>query len=107
MRVMERPAAHDSAWDASQPDPSKSSAPYAVYNIGNHEPVELVRFIETLEELLGKKAQKEMLPMQAGDVYETYADIDRLTEATGFRPTTALKDGLRKFVDWYRDYYRA
>ena len=86
---------------ARRPD----TAPFAVYNIGNHEPVELMRFIETLEELIGKRAQKKMLPMQPGDVFETYADIDRISEETGFKPTTSLKDGLRKFVDWYRDYY--
>lgn len=106
LRVMDRPAKPDPAWNASDPDPSRSAAPYAVYNIGNHEPVELMRFIETLEELIGKKAQKKMLPMQPGDVYETYADIDRLSDATGFKPTTSLRDGLGRFVEWYRDYYR-
>lgn len=106
LRVMDRPAVPDPTWDSSDPDPSRSAAPYAVYNIGNHEPVELTHFIETLEELIGKKAQKKLLPMQPGDVFETYADIDRLAHATGFRPSTSLKEGLGKFVEWYRDYYR-
>ena len=107
IRVLAIPAAPEPAWSAAAPDPSRSSAPYAVYNIGNHEPVELMRFIETLEELIGKKARKKMLAMQPGDVFETYADIDRIAEATGFKPKTSLKDGLRQFVEWYRDYYRA
>lgn len=106
-RVLERPPQADPDWNADTPDPASSSAPYRIYNIGNNSPVELGRFIETLEQLLGKKAVKNMLPMQPGDVPRTCADIDDLSRDAGFRPDTPIETGLRRFVEWYREYYGA
>nr|WP_320136955.1 NAD-dependent epimerase [uncultured Amphritea sp.] len=88
-------------------NPDSSSAPYRLYNIGNNEPIELSRFIEAIESAAGKKAIKEYLPMQPGDVPATYADIDSLQQATGFKPSTTIEDGMQKFVDWYKEYYNA
>ena len=89
------------------PNPSTSTAPYRIYNIGNNNTVELGRFIEVLEECLGKKAVKNMLPMQPGDVAATYADVDDLIADTGFRPATTVEEGVAAFVAWYREYYGA
>jgi UDP-glucuronate 4-epimerase len=105
IRVLDRPATADAAWDAAAPDPAGSSAPYRVYNIGNNEPVELMYMIETIESCLGVKALKNMMPMQPGDVPETHADIDDLERDTGFRPSTSIEDGVSRFVEWYREYY--
>ena len=107
LRVSERTPVPDGDWKSSDPNPATSAAPYRVYNIGNNRPVTLMRFIETLEECLGKKAEKEYLPAQPGDVPATYADIDSLSEEVGFRPSTSLADGLKAFVDWYRNFYGA
>ena len=93
-------------FDASNPDPSTSKAPYKIYNIGNNQPVELLKFIETIEEKCGKKAEKIFMPMQAGDVVATYADVSDLMKDTGFSPATPLEVGIGKFVDWYREYYK-
>ena len=82
-----------------------SNAPYRVYSIGNNQPVELLRMIQILEDALGRKAVKNMLPMQPGDVPETYADVDDLVRDVGFKPGTALENGVREFVGWYRGYY--
>ena len=90
----------------NNPDPASSAAPFRIYNIGRGEPVELLRFIEIIEEELGKKAQKNLLPMQKGDVVETYADISDLKMETGFLPKTTVEEGLRRFVMWYREYHR-
>ncbi len=106
VRVMGRVPEPDPAWSGDRPDPAGSYAPYRLYNIGNNRPVELSRFISVLEEKIGKKAVKNLLPMQAGDVPETCADIDDLTRDVGFRPKTSIEDGIGRFVDWYRDYYR-
>jgi UDP-glucuronate 4-epimerase len=105
IRVLDRPAQPDTAWASDQPDPSSSSAPYRLYNIGNHQPVELLRFIEVLEAALGKKADKKLLPLQAGDVPATYADVADLTRDVGFKPATPLEVGIKRFVEWYREYY--
>lgn len=94
------------AWDAAHPDPATSSAPWRIFNIGNNHAIELGVFIETLENALGMKAQKNMLPMQPGDVEATYANIDDLTTLTGFAPVTPLAQGIERFVQWYREYYR-
>jgi UDP-glucuronate 4-epimerase len=103
VRVIEHvPQRDDSFTDRT---PAISSAPYRVYNIGNSQPVELLQMIETLEKCLGKTAKKNMMPMQPGDVPATYADIDALTRAVGFQPTTSLADGIREFVNWYQAYY--
>jgi UDP-glucuronate 4-epimerase len=93
-------------WSGDKPDPSTSYAPYKLYNIGNNNPVELMQFIEVLEDCLGKKAEKNLLPIQAGDVPATYADVDDLIKDVGFKPSTSIEDGIRKFVEWYKGYYK-
>ncbi|MDD5303401.1 MAG: NAD-dependent epimerase [Elusimicrobia bacterium] len=106
IRVLDRPAEPDPAFDPMRPDPARSDAPYRVFNIGNDEPVELMAYIETLEAALGKTARKNFLPMQDGDVPATSADTSDLRRATGFAPRTPVREGVRRFVDWYRDYYK-
>ena len=95
----------DSSWDASEADPSSSSAPYRIYNIGNSSPTRLLDYIRCIEEAVGKEADKEYLPMQPGDVYQTYADSSALAEATGFSPSTPLAEGIARTVEWFRGYY--
>ncbi|WP_280770900.1 NAD-dependent epimerase [Salipaludibacillus daqingensis] len=92
-------------WDRENPDPSSSYAPYKIYNIGNNQPVKLMDFIQTLERHIGMEAKKEFLPMQPGDVQSTFAKIDDIQHAIGFNPSTTIDEGLKKFVDWYKDYY--
>lgn len=106
LRVADRIPQPDPAWSSDAPDCASSSAPYRIYNIGNHNPVELMEFIETLERKLGKRAEKELLPLQDGDVPATYADVDDLVRDTGFMPRTAIEKGIGRFVDWYREYYK-
>ena len=106
LRVMDRPAECDPAWQPRHPTPATSSAPYKIYNIGNNQPVKLMRFIGLLEECLQKKATIELLPMQPGDVPATAADISAIAAATGFAPSTPVETGIARFVDWYREYYR-
>lgn len=105
IRILDKPAASDPLFDKTSPNPASSYAPYRLYNIGNHEPIELMIFIETIEEAVGRKAEKNMLPIQNGDVLATYADIESLQQAVGFSPRTPLKEGVSKFVAWYSDYY--
>jgi len=105
VRVLDKPASPNPDFDTSSPDSSTSYAPYRIYNIGNHQPVELMTFIETIENALGKKAIKNMLPMQAGDVVATFAETKELREEFGFAPSTSLQEGVRKFADWYCDYH--
>ena len=105
VRVLDKIATADPGFDTAQPNPATSYAPFRIYNIGNHEPVELMTFIETIEQALGKPAVKNMLPMQPGDVHATYADIDALRAAVGFAPSTPLAVGIGKFVAWYKAYY--
>ena len=105
VRVLGHIPQPDPAWDAASPDPSTSSAPYRLYNIGNHSPVELFRFIEIIEECLGKKAIKNLLPLQAGEVLATCANVDDLMQAVAFKPTIPLEQGLRNFIDWYREWH--
>jgi UDP-glucuronate 4-epimerase len=107
VRVSDRVAEPDPEWSGQEPDPATSYAPFRVYNIGNNESVELLRFIEVLEGVLGVKAELNMLPMQAGDVPATAADIDSLASDTGFRPYTPIEEGLARFVEWYRAYHGA
>lgn len=104
VRVIDRIPRPNPHWDRQNPDPSSSCAPYRLYNIGNNHPVDLLRFIELLEDNLGKKAQKNMLPMQPGDVPMTCADVDDLMRDVGFKPSTPVEEGIRKFVAWYREY---
>jgi UDP-glucuronate 4-epimerase len=104
VRVMNRMPKPDPDWNKKPPNPGSSYAPYKLYNIGNNNPVSLIQFIETLEKHTGKQAKKNMLPMQAGDVPVTYADIDDLMTDVGFKPSTTLENGLEKFVEWYLHY---
>jgi len=105
VRVMGRRPAPNPSWSGERPDPGTSYAPYKIYNIGNNQPVELNRFIETIETVLGRTARKEYLDMQPGDVPATYADVDDLTADVGFRPATPLRSGIERFIAWYRSYY--
>jgi len=105
IRVLDRPAEPNGAWSGADPDSATSTAPYRLYNIGNHQPVELMRYIEVLEQCLGKTAEKTLLPLQAGDVPDTYADVEDLVRDTGYKPATPIEVGVRNFVDWYRGYY--
>jgi len=105
IRTLDTVATPNPDWDSAVPDAATSRAPYRLYNIGNNQPVALMHFIEVLEDCLGKKAEKNFLPMQPGDVAETYADIEGLANAVGFRPTTTIEQGLERFVAWYREFY--
>jgi len=105
--ALDHTASPDAHWNSDAPDPSTSRAPYRLYNIGNQRPVELLRYIEVLEECLGRKAQKNLLPLQAGDVPDTVADVEALVRDVGYRPSTPVEEGVRRFVEWYRSYYGA
>jgi UDP-glucuronate 4-epimerase len=105
VRVSDKVPAGNGAWSGDSPDPGTSYAPYKIYNIGNNSPVELLRFIEVLEDALGKKAEKNLLPIQAGDVPATYADVDDLMADVGFKPATSIEEGIGRFVAWYKGYY--
>jgi len=107
IRTLDQPAVANPIWTGDQPDPATSKAPYKIYNIGSNNPVELLHFIEVLEDCLGKKAVKNLLPMQPGDVPDTYADVDALIKDVDYKPTTSVEVGVERFVKWYRDYYRA
>ena len=108
IRALDRPPGTDPAWNGDAPDPASSGvAPYRIYNIGNEQPVELLRYIEVLEQCLGRKAQMDLLPLQPGDVPDTEADVSDLIAATGYRPQVGVEQGVANFVDWYRSYYRA
>ncbi|AJY68479.1 NAD-dependent epimerase [Geobacter sulfurreducens] len=104
-RVMDRTPEPNPAWSGARPDPGTSYAPYRIYNIGNNNPVELLAFIEAIEQNLGITAQKNLLPLQAGDVPATYADVDDLMNDVGFKPATPIGEGIERFVEWYRGYY--
>jgi UDP-glucuronate 4-epimerase len=106
LRIVQRVPAPDPSWSGDKPDPASSAAPWRLYNIGNNQPVEIMRVVELLENELGRKAVKELVPMQPGDVPQTYADIDDLIRDIGFRPKVPLEEGVRRFVAWYRDYHR-
>lgn len=106
VRTLDCPASPDPAWSGTAPDPATSYAPYRVYNIGNNQPVELMRYIRVLETALGRKAEMEFLPMQDGDVPATYADVEQLRKNTGFSPQTTIEEGVKRFVEWYRNYYQ-
>ncbi len=105
LRTLDNPATVNADWDAKAPDPATSNAPYRIYNIGNEQPVELLRYIEVLEECLGRKARMEMLPLQAGDVPDTEADVSELIRAVDYRPKVSVEEGVARFVAWYRAYY--
>ncbi|MBK5967814.1 MULTISPECIES: NAD-dependent epimerase [Thiorhodovibrio] len=105
IRVLDRLPEPNPDWDGARPDSATSLAPYRLYNIGNSQPVELMRYIEVLEQALGREAHKNLLPLQPGDVPDTYADVTELIEDTGYRPQTSVEQGVGRFVDWYRDYF--
>ena len=105
IRTLDKPATPSEAYDSDNPDPATSSAPYRLYNIGSNRPVKLQRYIEVLEDCLGKKAEKNLLPLQPGDVPDTYANVDALVQDVGYKPDTPVEQGIRNFVDWYPDYY--
>ena len=105
VRTADTVATPDPDWRAEDPDPATSSAPYRLYNIGNHSPVALLDYIAVIEDALGRKAELEMLPAQPGDVPETYADVEALKQAVGFEPSTPIQDGVKRFVAWYREFY--
>jgi len=105
-RMVPLPPVADANWDPENPDPSASSAPSRIYNIGNSNPVKLTRFIEAIEDSLGKKAEKVLMPLQPGDVEKTWADVSALARDYGYNPDTPVEEGIRKFIDWYKAYYR-
>ena len=105
VRALDHVAQPDPAWNSDDPAPATSSAPYRVYNIGNNSPVDLSHYIATLEQCLGIKAQKNLLPLQLGDVPDTYADVEDLVRDVGYRPATTVEQGVRAFVDWYKEYH--
>jgi UDP-glucuronate 4-epimerase len=106
VRLVDRAPAGNPKFSGVSPDPGSSSAPWRVYNIGNNKPVELLEVVRLLEEAIGKKAKRELLPMQPGDVPATYADIDELMREVDFRPATPIAEGIAKFIEWYRSYQR-
>jgi UDP-glucuronate 4-epimerase len=106
IRVLDRPASPNNEWRGDAPDPGTSKAPWRVYNIGNNSPVELLDYVAAIEKALGKNAQMKMLPLQAGDVPDTYADVSDLSDQFGYKPSTPVTQGIEKFVAWYRDYYK-
>jgi len=107
VRTIDRPAAPDPEWSGDAPDSATSYAPYRIYNIGNNQPVELMKYIHVLEDCLGAKAKMDLLPMQDGDVRATYANTEGLEQAVGFKPATRVETGIARFVDWYREFYQA
>nr|CRH05839.1 Epimerase dehydratase [Candidatus Magnetococcus massalia] len=106
IHTLDKVATPNEAWDGKNPDPATSSAPYRIYNIGNNEPVELMRYISVLESCLGIEAQKNYLPLQKGDVPDTFADVSALVEEHGYKPDTSVEEGIAQFVNWYREYYK-
>jgi UDP-glucuronate 4-epimerase len=106
VRLIDRPPAENAAFSTASPDPASSNAPWRLYNIGNNKPVELLEVVRLLEEKIGKKAKRELVPMQPGDVPATYADVDDLMREVGFRPSTPIAEGIARFVEWYRAYHR-
>jgi UDP-glucuronate 4-epimerase len=107
VRLMKTPATPNPKWDSDKPDPATSEAPYRLYNIGNNQPVELMHMISVLEKCLGREAEKNMMPIQPGDVPATFANVQALESAVGFKPRTTIEEGVERFVAWYREYYDA
>ncbi|MCF8176946.1 MAG: NAD-dependent epimerase [Sulfuritalea sp.] len=107
IRVLDRPAPPNLDWNSASPDPGTSTAPWRVYNIGNNQPVDLMDYIAALERALGKKVEMELLPLQAGDVPDTYANVEDLEEEFHYKPATTVKEGINRFVEWYRNYFKA
>ena len=106
IRTLDTVATPNAQWSGEHPDPATSLAPYRLYNIGSNNPIELLHYIELLEAALGKTVEKNLLPLQPGDVLHTYADVDALVEDVGYRPSTPIETGIERFVEWYRGYYK-
>jgi UDP-glucuronate 4-epimerase len=106
VRVLDKPATSNPGWSGDNPDSGSSAAPWRVYNIGNNSPVELMDYIGALERALGVKAEMELLPLQPGDVPDTYADVEDLVSEFNYKPATSVETGVSRFVEWYRDYYK-
>lgn len=107
IRVLDKPARPNAKWDSNQPDPGTSLAPWRIYNIGNNSPVDLMNYISALESSLGQTVEKELLPLQAGDVPDTYADVEDLVQQFDYKPSTQIETGIKNFVEWYREYFEA
>jgi UDP-glucuronate 4-epimerase len=105
VRTCDNPATANPKWDSNAPDPATSNAPWRIFNIGNNRPVQLLDYIRVLEDCLGKKAKMEMLPLQPGDVPDTWASAENLKSAVGYQPTTPVEEGISQFVEWYLGYY--
>jgi len=105
VRLIDRPAAADPSWSGDKPEPSRSAAPWRIYNIGNNQPTDVPYVVSLIEKSLGRAAVREMTPMQPGDVPATYADVDDLMRDVGFRPSTSIEDGVARFIAWYREYH--
>ena len=103
--TLDRPALKNAAWDGKKPDPGTSLAPWRVYNIGNQQPIELLDYIAAIEDSLGKKAEMNLLPLQPGDVVDTFADVEALVEDVGYRPSVPVKEGIDRFIRWFKEYY--
>jgi UDP-glucuronate 4-epimerase len=106
IRTLDRVAKPNDDWTGEAPDSATSAAPYRLYNIGNNQPVELKHYINVLEDCLGKKAEQNLLPLQPGDVPDTYADVEDLVRDVDYKPATSVEDGVSRFVEWYREYYQ-
>ena len=105
--MLDHPAKPNPEWNGNNPDPASSKDPWRIYNIGNNNPVDLIEYIETLEKALGKTAKKEFLPLQTGDVLDTYADVSDLAEHFNYKPSTNIEEGIQQFVNWYLEYYQS
>jgi UDP-glucuronate 4-epimerase len=105
VRILDRPAPPNEQWSGDRPDPGSSKAPWRIYNIGNNSPVQLTRYIAAIEDALGKTAIKEFLPLQAGDVPDTYADVEDLVREFDYKPQTQVEEGIKQFIEWYRGYF--
>tara|TARA_B110000263_G_scaffold192511_1_gene170510 strand:+ start:1600 stop:2607 length:1008 start_codon:yes stop_codon:yes gene_type:complete len=104
--VLDQPANPNQSWNSNEPDPGSSSAPWRIYNIGNNSPVELLDYIKAIERALKIKANKDLMPLQPGDVIDTYADVNELVENFNYKPSTSINEGVSKFIDWYKNYYK-
>ena len=105
-RMVENPPVGNAEWNSAMPDPSSSTAPYRLYNIGNNNPVRLMDFIDAIEKATGKEAERILVPIQAGDVEKTWADVDALVSNYNYKPDTSIEEGISKFINWYKEYYQ-
>ena len=106
LRILDQPASGNTRWNGNLPDPGTSLAPWRIYNIGNNQPVELLEYVKAIEDSIGKRAVIELLPIQPGDVPDTHANVEDLIKQFDYKPATTIEDGVKLFVDWYRNYYK-